>query len=57
MSLGWQCLCVDAEDPALLGRWWAELLGWRITHDEPDEVVLEPPAGSPRTASPPTSCF
>jgi predicted enzyme related to lactoylglutathione lyase len=45
--LRWQCTCVDAKDPKALGRWWAELVGWRITHEEDDEVVLEPPAGSP----------
>ncbi len=46
MSLRWQNICVDCNDPATLGRWWAELLGWRITYEEPDEVVLEPAAGS-----------
>ena len=46
MTLRWQCMCVDTPDPAPLGRWWAELLGWRITHEGDDEVVLEPPAGS-----------
>lgn len=57
MSLGWQCVCVDAEDPARLGRWWAELLGWRITHDSPDEVVLEPPAGSAQDGVSPDILF
>ena len=47
MSLRWQCICVDSTDPAPLARWWAELLGWRITHEGDDEVVLEPPARSP----------
>jgi hypothetical protein len=46
MGLRWQAICVDCADPAALGRWWAELLGWRLTYEEPDEVVLEPPAGS-----------
>ncbi len=41
-----QCLCVDAEDPAALADFWAAVLGWRRTSAEPDEVVLEPPAGS-----------
>jgi catechol 2,3-dioxygenase-like lactoylglutathione lyase family enzyme len=44
--LRWQSICIDTPDPAPLARWWADLLGWRITFDEPDEVVLEPPAGS-----------
>ena len=46
MSLRFSNICIDCADPALLGRWWAEALGWRITHEEPDEVVLEPPTGS-----------
>ena len=46
MSLRWQSLNVDAVSPASLARWWADLLGWRITYEEADEVVLEPPAGS-----------
>ena len=46
MGLRWQCICIDSTDPAPLGHWWAELLGWRVTHEEADELVLEPPAGS-----------
>jgi hypothetical protein len=46
MSIRWQSVCVDATDPAGLARWWAELLGWRITFEADDEVVLEPPSGS-----------
>jgi hypothetical protein len=37
---------VDSVDPGPLARWWAELLGWRITFEQTDEVVLEPPEGS-----------
>jgi predicted enzyme related to lactoylglutathione lyase len=47
MSIRVQTINFDAADPAALSRWWAEVLGWRITYEEPDEVVLEPPAGSP----------
>ncbi len=57
MTLGWQCICVDATDPPALGRWWAELLGWRITHDDPSELVLEPPAGSPQDGVSPDILF
>ena len=39
-------MCVDANEPALVAEFWAAVLGWRITHQEDDEVVLEPPAGS-----------
>jgi predicted enzyme related to lactoylglutathione lyase len=41
-----QCLCIDARDPASVASFWEAALGWRRTHEEPDEVVLEPPAGS-----------
>lgn len=46
MSIRIQCLCIDTRDPALLAAFWAQALGWRQTHAEDDEVVLEPPAGS-----------
>jgi hypothetical protein len=39
-------LCIDTVDPDGLAAFWESALGWRRTHDEPDEVVLEPPAGS-----------
>jgi predicted enzyme related to lactoylglutathione lyase len=42
-----QSTAINARDPAALGRFWADVLGWRITEEEPDEVALEPPAGSP----------
>ncbi len=57
MSLRWQNICIDGDDPLTLGRWWAELLGWRITDEEPDEVVLEPPAGSPQDGVSPDILF
>ena len=34
MGLRWQAICVDCADPGPLGRWWAELLGWRLTYEE-----------------------
>ena len=37
---------IDSVDPVPLARWWAELLGWRVTFEDADEVVLEPPKGS-----------
>ncbi len=57
MGLRWQNICVDSTDPAHLARWWAELLGWRITDEEDDEVVLEPPAGSPEDGVSPDILF
>jgi hypothetical protein len=42
MGSRWQTVVVDAIDPARLGRWWAEVLDYRILHDAPDEVLLGP---------------
>ena len=57
MTLRMQCLCVDARDPDRLARFWAEALGWRRTHQTDDEVVLEPPAGSPEDGVVPDLLF
>ena len=57
MSLRWQNMNIDSIDPASLARWWAGLLGWRITFEEPDEVVLEPPTGSPEDGVSPDILF
>src|ERR1700735_4903127 len=46
MSVRIQCVCIDAEEPSSLATFWESALGWRRTGEEPDEVVLEPPAGS-----------
>ena len=42
-----QSLSVDAADPRALATFWEAVLGWRRTLEDDDEVVLEPPAGSP----------
>jgi predicted enzyme related to lactoylglutathione lyase len=47
MTLRVQALVIDAADPSALATFWQELLGWRRTYEEDEEVVLEPPAGSP----------
>ena len=47
MSLRMQAITIDAADPAALSRWWASVLGWRVTFEADDEVVVEPTAGSP----------
>ena len=57
MSLRWQCINIDSVDPAPLARWWADLLGWRITFEEPGEVVLEPPKGSQEDGVSPDMLF
>lgn len=46
MDLRIQCLCIDTTDPARLAGFWEAALGWRRTHERPDEIVLEPPVGS-----------
>ncbi|GAA4462713.1 VOC family protein [Phytohabitans houttuyneae] len=40
MGSRWENLVVDALDPARLARWWAEALGYQITHERPDEVEI-----------------
>ena len=57
MSLRIQCLSIDAHDPAAQAAFWADALGWRRTHEDPDEVVLEPPAGSPADGVSPDLLF
>ena len=41
-----QALCVDATDPRAVAAFWQTALGWRRTHEDDEEIVLEPPAGS-----------
>ena len=57
MSVRIQCLCVDSADPERLAHFWAEALGWRITSQKPDEIVLEPPADSPESGLVPDLLF
>ena len=56
-SLRWQCVCVDAAHPREIATFWQEALGWRRTHDTEDEVVLEPPEGSPEDGVTPDLLF
>lgn len=57
MDLRIQCLCIDTTDPSRLADFWQSVLGWRRTHDEDDEVVLEPPDGSPEDGIAPDLLF
>ena len=57
VTLTIQCLDIDTIDPDRLARFWQQALGWRRTHAEPDEVVLEPPAGSPQDGVVPDLLF
>ena len=57
VTLRIQCLCIDTVDPARLATFWQSALGWRRTHEVADEVVLEPPAGSPEDGVVPDLLF
>jgi predicted enzyme related to lactoylglutathione lyase len=57
MSIRVQAIDIDANDPSALAGFWEALLGWRRTDEEPDEVVLEPPAGSPEDGVAPDLLF
>jgi predicted enzyme related to lactoylglutathione lyase len=38
---------IDANDPAALSRWWSAALGWPVTYEDDDEVVVEPADNGP----------
>jgi predicted enzyme related to lactoylglutathione lyase len=57
MGLRLQCICVDTTDPARIARFWQGALGWRRTYEKADEIVLEPPAGSPEDGISPDLLF
>ncbi len=57
MGIRIQCLCIDTADPARIASFWQAALGWRRTHEEDDEVVLEPPGGSPEDGVAPDLLF
>jgi Glyoxalase-like domain len=42
MSLEWEQVVIDARDPAALGRWWAEVLGWVVLSDSSAEFEIRP---------------
>ncbi|WP_408055074.1 VOC family protein [Streptomyces mutabilis] len=41
MTSEWEQVNVDAADPAALGRWWTEALGWAVVN-APDEYEVRP---------------
>src|ERR1700684_3092936 len=46
MSIRLQNISFDCLDANRLAEFWAAALGWRITSVDPEEVVIEPLAGS-----------
>lgn len=57
MNIRIQCLCIDSADPAKTASFWQSALGWRRTFDSQDEVILEPPEGSPEDGIVPDLLF
>jgi catechol 2,3-dioxygenase-like lactoylglutathione lyase family enzyme len=57
MNIRIQCLCIDTPDPARLANFWQSALGWRRTHEEDAEVVLEPLSGTPEDGIVPDLVF
>jgi hypothetical protein len=47
VSLEWEQVIVDAQDPVALARWWTEALGWvvvAVDESEEGEVEIRPTA-------------
>jgi predicted enzyme related to lactoylglutathione lyase len=44
VSVEWEQVVVDARDPVALGHWWADVLGWAILNDSPEEFEIRPAA-------------
>lgn len=42
----WWGTAIEAPDPRALANFYSELLGWRVSHQEPGTVVLAAPEGS-----------
>jgi hypothetical protein len=57
MALRLQNISIDCRNAESLAGFWRDALGWRITSVEPDEVVLEPPVGSPEEGIVPDILF
>jgi hypothetical protein len=42
VGLEWEQIIVDSRDPAALGRWWLEALGWVVIDDDPRWYEIRP---------------
>lgn len=52
-----QCFNLDSTDPHRTAFFWQAALGWRRTYETEQEVVLEPPEGSPQDGVAPDLLF
>ena len=57
MNLRIQAVSIDSTDPKVPADFWEKALGWRRTYEVADEIVLEPPAGSPADGVSPDLLF
>ncbi|MGY4541002.1 putative enzyme related to lactoylglutathione lyase [Arthrobacter sp. UYNi723] len=57
MNLRIQAVSIDSTDPKVPADFWEKALGWRRTYEVEDEIVLEPPAGSPADGVSPDLLF
>ena len=55
--LTFQAISVDCHDTDRVATFWEQALGWRRTYNSTEEVVLEPPAGSPADGVSPDILF
>jgi len=42
----WWGTAIESPDPSALARFYSELVGWPIGHEEPGTAILAPPGGS-----------
>ena len=57
MDIRIQCLTIHTTDPLRLATFWQAALGWRLEVGNENEVVLEPPEGSPEDGVAPDLLF
>ena len=57
MDIRIQCLSIHTTDPLWLVMFWQAALGWRLEVGAENEVVLEPPEGSPEDGVAPDLLF
>ncbi len=57
MNIRIQCLSIDTTDPLRLATFWQAALGWRLEVGDENQVLLEPPEGSPEGGVAPDLLF